>query len=107
MCYIFDKCSKYANCATLSKAYRYNSIMMYHWTLYSLASKSYVSEYRKIVRDLNLVDLQRNIKHWAKLDKQNRYPITVNFSPFITIPILKYILQFKDFIYQVRQKIKH
>lgn len=105
MCYVFDECSESVQDTILKKTYRYNSVMMYYWTLCTLASRLYVSEYKKIVCELNLLDLQRNVKCWAKKDKQNVYPIAINFSPLIIIPFLKYIIKLKDFVYCLRQKV--
>ena len=107
MCRVFDNLCKRTQDIVLSNAFRYNSIMMYYWTLCTLASKPYVMEYQKIIHELNLIDLQRDVKIWTKNDGQNTYPIAIKFSPLITIPFLKYIIQVKDFIYSLKQKNKH
>ena len=81
----------------LQQFYRYNSVMMYHWTLETLASDTYFGNRDYIIKKLSLKDRQKKISSWIKNDNQH-YPLSVYVNPIIGVRLLRYAKIIKEFI---------
>lgn len=103
MCDIFDQCSREALDPDLRDAYRYNSVMMYYWTLYTL-SDSYFSQRKHIISTLHLIELQKKIAVYAK-GNIFLYPIIVFINPELGCKILNRYIRIKRFILGVINEI--
>lgn len=73
----------------LSQLYLYRGIMMYYWTLETVASDLYIKQYREIVRNLDLKSLRRRICSWIRETQNKRFPIHCYVSPFIGIYLFR------------------
>ena len=80
MCDIFQECTKRTEDAELREAFKYNSIMMYYWTLETLASDTYYKNRISIIKELSLVERQKKVSCWARNNNQH-YPFSVYVSP--------------------------
>lgn len=84
MCDVFNECSLKAFDKGLSKAYKYNSIMMYYWTLETMASAPYYRNRSFLIDSLLLNERQRQVQGWAQKNIC-RYPLIVFVRPFYGI----------------------
>ena len=101
MCDVFDKCSEETQDADMKRAFRYNSVMMYYWTLETLCLDIYYKDRNEIIRDLRLVDLQRKISYWGKKDNHVNYPFLIYVAPKIGVYLFKYYLDSKLMLYRL------
>ena len=62
---IFEKYSNITNDPILKQVYRENAVMMYYWTLVTIAEDPYYKESRKIIKQLNLSQRRKKILRWA------------------------------------------
>lgn len=76
MCYRFHDLAQQATIPSLKEKYVYNSIMMYYWTLDTLAQKDYYSKRMELIKELRLENLLRDVRRWKK-----------GYSKFIYSPI--------------------
>lgn len=88
MCDVFKECSTKANDDELIKAYEYNSIMMYCWTLDTVTIDSYFIKRKEIIGNLGLVRLQQKVCKWSN-DSKEKYPVITQVSPIIGVWLLK------------------
>ena len=95
MCDIFDECCAYLNDGELKKAYRYNSVMMYYWTLKTLTNDAYYDERKKIISDLKLCELQKKVSAWVSFFQKTQYPMFVYLNPYISSFLLRQCSQIK------------
>lgn len=84
LCYVFDKYSKLALDENLKAIYRYNSIMMYYWTLETLSHPPYFNDRLHIIEKLSLVDLNKTVRKWANTTKKI-YPLPIYISPILGV----------------------
>lgn len=73
----------------LSELYLYNGIMMYYWTLETVASDLYISRYHEIDKLVKLQDLQKKVHHWISEFPQGHYPIHLYVKPYIGVRIFR------------------
>ena len=66
----------------LSDLYVYYSIMMYKWTLETVASKEYISRYSEIDKVVKLIKLRKRVYSRTKILKYHKFPIQIYVSPF-------------------------
>lgn len=88
MCQVFDNCTKLANDREIQDAYRYNSVMMYYWTIETVSSEPYYAIRKKIINDLNLNTLRKEVRTWSKESKMH-FPFIIKFPTIIAINILR------------------
>lgn len=81
---VFDKCSQEAKDNELRKAYRYNSIMMYYWTLDTMSQTPYYEIRLNLIKDLSLTELNKRVCLWANSTKKI-YPLPIYISPLLGI----------------------
>ena len=97
MCDIFDECCAYLNDSELKKVYRYNSVMMYYWTLETLASDTYYNNRISIIKDLALVERQKKVSCWARNNNQH-YPFLIYVAPDLGVRWLRLHNKIKGYI---------
>lgn len=88
MCQVFDNCTKLANDNELHDAYRYNSVMMFYWTLNTISSEPYYTIREEIIKDLNLNELRKKVKTWEK-DSKEHFPLIIKLPTKISINMLR------------------
>lgn len=77
----------------LKNLYRYNSIMMYYWTLQTLASDLYYKNKKIIIEELNLEDLhKRVVKRMKETNIEKKYYPFIIPAPSCGVKLL----HFKD-----------
>ena len=96
---------KICNDKGLRSFYIYNSIMMYHWTLETLASDIYFNNRSSIIKDFALEERQKMVLGWARNDAQY-YPFSVYITPIISVRILRYVTKAKGYIFTIGSRCK-
>lgn len=87
----FSFCEKFYDCAfktsdkKLYELYIYNSIMMYYWTLETVASKQYIDKYREIDESVNLEGLRKVILKRVNMVKGKHFPLQIFVCPKLGI----------------------
>lgn len=90
----------------LRKLYIYNSIMMYCWTIVSLAEDYYFSRLIEIDRLLNLNGLRKTAISRTKLLTDRTFPIRLYVNPFIFVTMLNLKHRLGQFIRMIFSLIK-
>lgn len=73
----------------LSQLYLYNGIMMYYWTLETVASDLYIDRYNEIDKIVDLKKIQIKVHNWiSELPKQH-YPIHLYVKPYIGVRLFR------------------
>lgn len=73
----------------LSQLYLYNSVMMYYWTLETVASDLYFDRYNEIDKIVDLKSLRNRICSWIKEIQNKKFPIHCYVSPFIGVSLFR------------------
>lgn len=81
---VFDKYYYVAHGSSIRELYRYNSIMMYYWTLSTLSQEPYYKNHINIIKELSLVEINKKVRVWAKSTKKI-YPLPIYISPLLGI----------------------
>lgn len=81
---VFDRFANIVEDCDLKKAYRYNSIMMYYWTLETISQEPYYIDRFNIIRNLSLKELNKQVLEWVYSTKKI-YPLPVYMSPILGI----------------------
>lgn len=89
MCYVFHDLMEETNIQSKKRFYKYNSIMMYYWTLDTLSMDPYYNESKRIIDQLSLMDLWKDVSVWRKNTKFE-YPIVIFLFPSIGVKLLRY-----------------
>lgn len=84
MCDVFDRYIEKAVDETLKEAYRYNSIMMYYWTLDTMSKAPYYDNRLNIIKELSLSKLNKRVRIWAN-STTKFYPLPIYISPLLGI----------------------
>ena len=84
MCNVFNRYVEDAIDETLRGAYRYNSIMMYYWTLDTMSQTPYYEIRLNLIKDLSLTELNKRVCLWANSTKKF-YPLPIYISPLFGI----------------------
>lgn len=102
MCDVFHNLSIRTEISELKEMFRYNSVMMYYWTLDTLTLPAYYSKAKELIAHLNLKLLQKKVCQWSnKSDKT--YPCLIKFPPFIGVMVLKLKHSMGNLIRQIRR----
>lgn len=89
LCDVFYKSSQMTKDKRLSALYRYYSVMMYYWTLQTLASEPYYTNRLSIIQDLHLNELHEKVVMRIKESCINlKYRILIYPTPSVGITIL-------------------
>jgi glycosyltransferase involved in cell wall biosynthesis len=105
LCEVFQKYSKFTADAKLKETYQYNSVMMYYWTLETLASAPYYAKHLEIIKDLSLCKRQKRVSEWARKNRRH-YPFYIYINPHIGTKILRIELLIKGTILKYGSKCK-
>lgn len=85
------------NDSGLQQFYRYNSIMMYYWTLNTLSTDNYFNNRESIIKDLSLKKRQKEISCWARSNNQH-YPFLIYVAPDLGVRWLRLHNKIKGYI---------
>lgn len=89
LCDVFYKSSRTTEDKRLSALYRYYSVMMYYWTLQTLASEPYYTNRLSIIQNLHLNELHEKVVMRIKESCINlKYRILIYPTPSVGITIL-------------------
>ena len=69
MCEFFHTCSESVSDSSLKAFYDYYSVMMYCWTLETVALDGYFQKRRSIIEELGLNNLYRKVQSWKTASK--------------------------------------
>ena len=105
MCDVFYDCFNKANDVILTSAYKYNSIMMYYWTLETISLDPYYKSRSAIIKELSLIFLQQQVSDWAKTG-DSIYPISIYLPPHIGIFIFRCLNQCKRLFVSMKKRIR-
>lgn len=86
----------------LRDLYLYNSIMMYCWTITSLADDYYYSRLAEIDRKLDLNGLRKCALSRKKLLRDKKFPVMLYINPYIYVTLLR----IKCCVWQLLSKMK-
>ena len=101
MCYRFHELAEHTQ-GELKKRYIYNSIMMYYWTLSTVATEPYYSNRKAIIGTLKLKKLQKDILGYVMANRFiNWYLPVFMVSPVIGV----YLIHIKNCIVYTLHKI--
>ncbi len=81
----------------LQQFYRYNSIMMYYWTLNTLSTDNYFNNRESIIKDLSLKKRQKEVSCWARSNNQH-YPFLIYVAPNLGVRWLRLHNKIKGYI---------
>ena len=87
MCYYFHELSYQTPVPVLREKYVYNSIMMYYWTLETMAMKAYYSQRKMLITELKLNDLLCDIKNWIKDSSRTDFSSIFYLSPAVGVNV--------------------
>jgi len=106
LCDVFNEYVERVTDTRLQQIYRYNSVMMYYWTLETISTDPYYVIRHKIFKELSLDKRQLQVCAWAKKDRVSRYPIHIYIKPQIGVILFRYINMIKRGILKQANKIK-
>ena len=66
MCYRFHDLAQNTRDAALKNKFVYNSIMMYYWTLETVAMKAYYPQRKRLIVELKLERLIHDVRNWIR-----------------------------------------
>lgn len=88
---VFEKYSHLTKDVILKQVYRENAVMMYYWTLVTIADAPYYKQRRKIIKQLGLVQRRRKILRWAhKYNIIKKSYIFNVLHPYISIMLFRF-----------------
>ena len=83
MCYRFHELAQNTRDVALKNKFVYNSIMMYYWTLETVAMKAYYPQRKRLIIELKLEILIHDVRNWIRDSSQ------FFFSPIFYLSPLK------------------
>lgn len=98
---VFNECVASAEDEILRESYRYNSIMMYYWTLDTMSQYSFYNDRLNLIKQLFLDDLNKKVCRWA-IESKRIYPLPIYISPLLGI----YYFRFKHYVGRLLRTIK-
>lgn len=85
LCDIFHEYAYKVEDKRLTSYYLYNAIMMYYWTLETVASDLYISQYENIEQELSLSSLQKKVYRWVKEASEFHFPVHLYVNPCVGV----------------------
>lgn len=73
----------------LTSYYLYNGIMMYYWTLKTVASDLYIDRYKEIEKNLSLIALRKKVCSWTKDVSNVHFPIHLYVLPYLGVCLFR------------------
>lgn len=89
LCSVFYEYAYKVEDKRLSAYYIYIGIMMYYWTLETVASDIYIDRYKEIVKKLSLISLRKKVCYWTSKVPQFHFPIHLYVSPYVGIHLFR------------------
>lgn len=89
LCDVFYEYAYKVDDKRLTNYYIYRGIMMYYWTLETVASDLYIHQYKEIESNLSLILLRKKVYSWIKQVPQCRFPIHIYVSPYIGVRLFR------------------
>lgn len=89
LCDVFHEYAYKVEDKRLTDYYIYRGIMMYYWTLETVASDLYIRQYKEIEGNLSLISLRRKVYSWTKQVPQYHFPIHLYVSPYIGVCLFR------------------
>lgn len=89
LCDVFHEYAYKVEDKRLTPYYIYRGIMMYYWTLETVASDLYIHQYKEIEKELSLISRRRKVYSWTKQVPQYRFPIHIYVSPYIGVHLFR------------------
>lgn len=87
---IFEKYSHITNDTLLRQVYQENAVMMYYWTLVTIAEDPYYQERKQIISHLELSQVRKKILRWAHKYKIIRKSYIFNvLSPDLSLMLFR------------------
>lgn len=81
LCDVFYRCSIVVENKQLRFFYVKTAVMMYYWTLKTVAGGTYIKRIDEIRKVVPLAKIRKNIYEWSKMTKGERYPIIIYVPP--------------------------
>ena len=81
MCYRFHDLAQNTRDVALKNKFVYNSIMMYYWTLETVAMKAYYPQRKKLIVELKLERLIHDVRNWIRDSSQLFFSPIFYLSP--------------------------
>lgn len=103
MCGVFNRCTPKAIDKVLRDTYKYNSIMMYYWTLDTMSQAPYYKDRLSLIKKLSLVKLNRQVRDWAITTKKI-YPLPIYISPLLGIYYFRFRHKIGDLLRKLKRK---
>lgn len=82
LCDVFYEYAYKVEDKRLSSYYLYRGIMMYYWTLETVASDLYIDRYKELEKNLSLLALRKKVYSWTKEVSKAHFPIHLYISPY-------------------------
>lgn len=85
LCDVFHEYAYKVEDKRLTSYYLYNGIMMYYWTLETVASDLYIDRYKELEKNLSLVALRKKVYSWIKETSGSHFPIHLYVNPRVGV----------------------
>lgn len=89
LCDVFHEYAYKVEDKRLTPYYLYRGIMMYYWTLETVASDLYISQYKVIEKELSLKQLRCKVHKWIEKVPEAHFPIHLYVSPHIGVLLFR------------------
>lgn len=89
LCDVFHEYAYKVEDKRLTPYYIYRGIMMYYWTLETVASDLYIHQYKKIESSLSLISYRKKVYSWTKQVPQYHFPIHIYVSPYVGVYLFR------------------
>ena len=90
LCDVFAELADFATDQDLSRIYRYNSVMMYYWTLCSVSDVQYYLHRIEIIHKYGIKDVhRRTLRRLNKVKGIGKYLLFIIPSPTIALSLLR------------------
>lgn len=89
LCDVFHEYAYKVEDKRLISYYLYRGIMMYYWTLETVASDLYIDRYKELEKNLSLVALRKKVYSWTKEVPNANFPIHLYISPYLGVCLFR------------------
>lgn len=89
LCDVFHEYAYKVEDKRLTSDYIYRGVMMYYWTLETVASDLYIHQYKEIESNLSLISLRKKVCSWTKQVPTLLFPVHIYVSPYIGVHLFR------------------
>lgn len=89
LCDVFHEYAYKVEDKRLTSYYLYRGIMMYYWTLETVASDLYIHKYKEIEKKLSLISLRKKVYSWTKQVPRCHFPIHIYVPPYMGVRLFR------------------